>query len=50
NKEKLENKVYKVPMKIDNYIAELKLKSMNIKIDKLTKEQQKYLTSWETGT
>lgn len=50
NKEKLENKVYKVPMKIDNYIAELKLKSMNIRIDKLTKEQQKYLTSWETGT
>ncbi len=50
NKEKLENKVYKVPMKIDNYIAELKLKSMNIKIDKLTKEQQKYLTSWRKGT
>jgi len=50
NKGKLENKVYKVPKKIDNYIAELKLKSMSIEIDKLTKEQKKYLTSWRKGT
>lgn len=50
NKKKLKNKVYKVPMEIDNYIAELKLKSMSIEIDKLTEEQQKYLTSWMEGT
>jgi len=50
SKGKLENKVYKVPMEIDNYIAELKLKSMSIEIDKLTEEQQKYLTSWMEGT
>ena len=50
NKGRLENKVYKVPMGIDGYIAELKLKSMSIEIDKLTEEQQKYLTSWMEGT
>ena len=47
---KLENKVYLVPEEIDNKVAFLKLSSMNIKIDKLTKEQKKYLSSWELGT
>lgn len=47
---KLENKVYKVPDGIDKQIAHLKLKSMGIKIDSLTKEQKKYLLSWELGT
>jgi adenosylhomocysteinase len=46
----LENEVYKVPEEIDNGIARLKLKSMGINIDKLTKEQEKYLSSWEMGT
>jgi len=46
----LEKKVYKVPEEIDKDIAELKLKSMGIKIDKLTKEQKRYLSSWELGT
>jgi adenosylhomocysteinase len=50
NHKKLENKVYKVPGKIDAHIAKLKLKSMGIKIDALTKEQRKYLKSWELGT
>jgi len=49
-KEKLENKVYNVPLEIDKNIAELKLKAMGIRIDSLTKEQEKYLTSWEIGT
>ena len=31
-------------------IARLKLKAMGVKIDKLTKEQKKYLTSWDMGT
>jgi adenosylhomocysteinase len=47
---KLENKVYPVPEEIDNKVALLKLSSMEIKIDKLTKEQKKYLSSWEMGT
>lgn len=48
--EGLEKKVYNVPSKIDKKIAELKLKSMGIKIDKLTKEQKNYLSSWKIGT
>lgn len=42
--------VYSVPEKIDMEIARLKLKSMGIKIDSLTKEQKHYLSSWEMGT
>lgn len=50
NAKKLKNDVYSVPAEIDSMIAELKLKSMGIKIDNLTKEQKKYLDSWEEGT
>ncbi|MEO0112819.1 MAG: adenosylhomocysteinase [candidate division WOR-3 bacterium] len=50
NRNKLENKVYKLPLEIDKEIAYLKLKSMGIKIDRLTKEQEKYLISWQLGT
>ena len=50
NYKKLEKKVYVVPTKIDKEIARLKLISMGIKIDTLTAEQKKYLTSWEMGT
>ena len=46
----LEKKVYSVPEVIDKEIARLKLESMKIKIDKLTKEQKKYLSSWKMGT
>ncbi|MGD2250009.1 MAG: adenosylhomocysteinase [Candidatus Methanofastidiosia archaeon] len=46
----LEPKVYKVPEDIDSQVALLKLESMNVKIDTLTKEQKKYLTSWKAGT
>ncbi len=48
--DKLENKVYKVPEEIDKEIARLKLTSMGVKIDSLTSEQKKYLSSWEIGT
>src|SRR5512137_2076491 len=47
---KLQNKVYAVPKKIDEKIAELKLKSMGVDIDELTPEQKKYLSTWEMGT
>jgi len=46
----LQNEVYGVPEKIDNEIARLKLKALGIKIDRLTPEQKKYLTSWQEGT
>jgi len=46
----LQNQVFKVPEAIDEKIAYLKLKSMGIKIDALTGEQKKYLSSWEVGT
>ena len=47
---KLEKKVYPVPGPIDREIARLKLQSMNVEIDALTPEQEKYLSSWEMGT
>ncbi|TMB27945.1 MAG: adenosylhomocysteinase [Deltaproteobacteria bacterium] len=47
---KLEKKVYAVPPEIDREIARLKLKTMGVRIDKLTPEQEKYLASWEEGT
>jgi len=50
NKGKLKNKVYSLPQEVDNEIARLKLKSEGVNIDKLTKEQKKYLNSWEEGT
>ncbi|HEX9860011.1 MAG TPA: adenosylhomocysteinase [Nitrospirota bacterium] len=50
NASKLEKMVYSVPEEIDAEIARIKLKAMGIKIDKLTKEQEKYLASWEMGT
>ena len=42
--------VYPVPEHIDKEIAKTKLASMKISIDKLTKEQKKYLASWDMGT
>jgi adenosylhomocysteinase len=48
--EKKPPKVYPVPKEIDETIAKLKLGAMKIKIDELTEEQKKYLTSWEMGT
>ncbi len=50
NRYRLEKKVYTLPDEIDREIASLKLKSMEIKIDTLTEEQKRYLSSWEEGT
>ncbi len=46
----LKKQVYPVPPAIDKEIARLKLAGMGVRIDKLTKEQTKYLASWEMGT
>lgn len=42
--------VYTIPDAIDKEIARLKLESMGIRIDKLTPEQEAYLSQWEEGT
>lgn len=42
--------VYDVTDEIENTVSSLKLASMNIEVDTLTPEQQKYLSSWEAGT
>ncbi len=47
---KMQPKVYLVPKELDEKVAELKLKSMGVKIDELTEEQKKYLSTWEMGT
>jgi adenosylhomocysteinase len=46
----LAKEVYGVPREIDEQIARLKLRSMGIRIDRLTAEQKKYLAAWEEGT
>ncbi|MDW7680823.1 MAG: adenosylhomocysteinase, partial [bacterium] len=45
-----EAKVYNVPVEIEQWVARLKLQSMNISIDELTAEQKEYLSSWQMGT
>ncbi len=47
NHKKLENRLYDVPKEIDQLVADTKLEAMGIAIDRLTKEQKKYLESWE---
>lgn len=46
----LDTQVYDVPKEIDEKIARLKLQALGIKIDSLTKEQKRYLTTWSEGT
>ena len=50
NKGKLEPKVYLLSKEKDDEIAMLQLEAMGIKIDNLTEEQEKYLSSWKEGT
>jgi len=46
----LENRVYPVPPEIDKEVARLKLRAMDVEIDTLTPEQDRYLHSWQQGT
>ena len=46
----LEKRVYPVPTEIDRKVAEMKLASMGLSIEKLTPEQKEYLHSWQMGT
>jgi len=49
-KKRLGRSVHPVPAEIDNAVAALKLKAMGVGIDRLTKEQEKYLAAWDMGT
>jgi adenosylhomocysteinase len=50
NAKSLEKRVYDVPAEMDQEIAKLKLAALGSGIDKLTPEQEKYLSSWHMGT
>jgi adenosylhomocysteinase len=47
---RLKPHVYPMPPEIDCEIARLKLAALGVSIDRLTPEQQRYLSSWELGT
>ena len=46
----LEKRVYDVPDEIDKEVARLKLDTMGVRIDDLTREQAAYLEEWQEGT
>ena len=46
----LEKKVYRIPAEIDREIARIKLKTLGVSLDRLTPEQEEYLSAWEAGT
>jgi adenosylhomocysteinase len=50
NHSQLENRVYAVPEDLDKQVARMKLESMGVTIDRLTAEQEHYLSSWSEGT
>ena len=50
NRGKLKPCVHPVPQAIDETVARLKLQTMEVRIDTLTKRQQAYLASWQEGT
>ena len=50
NQSKLTPQVYDVPKAVEDWVASLKLASMGIRIDRLSREQETYLTSWNVGT
>jgi len=50
HREELKPKVYRLPIEVDESIARMKLDALGISIDRLTEEQQKYLSEWRLGT
>ncbi len=50
NRGKLAAKIYTISPEMDKEIARLKLEAMGVKIDTLTREQERYLGSWQEGT
>jgi adenosylhomocysteinase len=50
NRSALGPQVYDVPKEIDEEVARLKLTALGVRIDALTDEQKRYISSWEEGT
>jgi adenosylhomocysteinase len=50
NRGKLETHVHTVPEAVDREVAALKLATMGLFTDRLTKAQERYLASWREGT
>ena len=50
NHAELKPQVYVVPEEMDREVARLKLESLNISIDTMTPEQERYVNSWQEGT
>ncbi len=50
NGKKMKGGVYEVPNAIDEHVANLKLASLGLSIDSLTREQKTYSCSWDIGT
>jgi adenosylhomocysteinase len=50
NHAQLEKAVFPVPAELDRQIAKMKLEAMGVNIDRLTLEQEQYLSSWSEGT
>ena len=49
HRDELAVKVYHVPDSIDDEIGRYKLKAMGLSIDRLTPEQEAYLSGWSAG-
>ncbi|MHC4787586.1 MAG: adenosylhomocysteinase [Planctomycetota bacterium] len=50
NRDGLSAGVHAVPRHIDEWVAELKLRTMGIEIDSLTERQKRYMAGWQEGT
>jgi adenosylhomocysteinase len=50
NHESLPPTVHVMPAEIDREVARLKLEALNVKIDTMTPEQARYVSSWQEGT
>jgi adenosylhomocysteinase len=50
NEGDLDDRVYRLPGRVDAEVATIKLETMGAGLEHLTAEQEKYLQSWEMGT
>ena len=50
NHASLERRVYTVPEEIDRQVARLKLEALGVRLEAMTEEQARYVTSWREGT
>ena len=47
HRDQLETRLYQVPASIDDEIGRVKLAAMGLTIDRLTPEQEQYLSGWQ---